>query len=253
MFSNQPGDGEAARAELLDQCEEQFEQLKKLQKDVLSRKSAFSAEPNQQSKNRLMATKAQLAQCQTMEPRLLSTNPEMLLHAGKEEMLKLCSELEMIAACCKATKDRVTDRLQREQKWLENANTLFIGAKDVLQQLISNEYRLLQELRNKIHTMKDYKTCLEETLSNIVEDCFPPLTHQENGFYNNGTPNPQDNRLSMLDIIEMLMNKTLGSPHDPYLTMDESFWTPYVEVLLRHKVARRHPEQPAKIRLEYFY
>lgn len=51
---------------------------------------------------------------------------------------------------------------------------------------------------------------------------------------------------------QQLMNKVLGTPHDPYVTIDNTFWPPYVEMLLRYGIAVRHQENNFKIRLETF-
>lgn len=51
---------------------------------------------------------------------------------------------------------------------------------------------------------------------------------------------------------QLLMNKVLNTPHDPYVTIDNTFWPPYVEMLLRYGIAVRHQENNFKIRLETF-
>lgn len=48
------------------------------------------------------------------------------------------------------------------------------------------------------------------------------------------------------------MNQALNTPHDPYITIDDTFWPPYVEMLLRYGIAVRHQENNFKIRLETF-
>lgn len=52
--------------------------------------------------------------------------------------------------------------------------------------------------------------------------------------------------------LQQLMNKVLETPHDPYVTIDNTFWPPYVEMLLRYGIAVRHQENNFKIRLETF-
>lgn len=43
------------------------------------------------------------------------------------------------------------------------------------------------------------------------------------------------------------------APHDPYVKINDSFWPPYIELLLRNGIALRHPEDPTQIRLEAFH
>lgn len=52
---------------------------------------------------------------------------------------------------------------------------------------------------------------------------------------------------------QLLMNKVLSTPHDPYITIDNTFWPPYIELLLRYGIAVRHQENNFKIRLETFF
>lgn len=59
--------------------------------------------------------------------------------------------------------------------------------------------------------------------------------------------------LPSLWYLQVLMNKVLNTPHDPYVTIDHTFWPPYVELLLRHGIAVRHQENNFKLRLETFF
>ncbi|KAG7281974.1 hypothetical protein CRUP_003032 [Coryphaenoides rupestris] len=153
---------DAPSSELLDDCEEQFAQLERLQDEIIL--------------------------CETD----LSEGPQ-------EQMLKLCSELEMIAACCEAKRSN----------------------------LMETHERVLMDTKNKIQKMKDYQDKLMETLGDVLEKHFPPP----------GQANA---------------SKRMKTPHDPYVTLDERFWPPYVEMLLRYSIAARHPENNKKIRLETF-
>nr|XP_013807853.1 PREDICTED: centromere protein K [Apteryx mantelli mantelli] len=57
----------------------------------------------------------------------------------------------------------------------------------------------------------------------------------------------------MLLVFQILINKLMSTPHEPYLTISDSFWPPYIELLLRYGIALRHPEDPNRIRLEAFH
>ncbi|KAK0150736.1 Centromere protein K [Merluccius polli] len=266
MDTQQPGDqeaaapvSEAAQAELLDECEEQFAQLEKLQSEIILCETDLSEDPQEQSLNRLMATEAQLTQWLSMEPRLLATNPEILLHAGKEEMLKLCSELEMIAACCKAKKSNLMETHEREQTWLEKRKEVLIAATNHVERLkiereTLSEHSVLLDTKKKIEKMKHYQDDLMETLEDILENHFPLPTSEANASKKkkNALPDLNANLISLNEILELLMNKTLETPHDPYVMIDEKFWQPYVEMLLRYSIAVRHPDNNVKIRLETF-
>lgn len=256
--SSDAGFSETAHAEVLDECEEQFAQLEQLQHEIMLRETDLSEGPQEQSLNRLMATEAQLTQWLTMEPRLLTTNPEILLHAGKEEMLKLCSELEMIVACCEAKKSNLMETHEREQTWLEKRKEVLIAATNHVEQLkikteTFSEHGVLLDTKKKIQKMKDYQDKLMDTLGDVLEQHFPhPGQANVSKRLKNVLPDLNANLISLNEILELLMNTSLETPHDPYVTLDEKFWPPYVEMMLRCCLAVRHPENNNKIRLETF-
>ncbi|KAM3864570.1 centromere protein K [Diretmus argenteus] len=251
---------EAAQTELLKQCEEQFAQLKELQNEIILCEPDMCEKPQEQSVNRLMATEAELKQWLAMEPELLATNAEVLLNAGQQEMLRLCSELEMVVSCCEAKRDKLRETQKCEQKWLEERKEVFAAAAAHVERLKMDqeklsEHSVLQDTMVKIQKMKRYQERLVEALGDILETHFP-LPHNETNTSKKKKNIPQnlnEDLLSLNEILELLMNKTLEAPHDPYVTVDETFWQPYVEVMLRYSIAVRHPENNLKIRLETFW
>ncbi|XP_071393264.1 centromere protein K [Centroberyx affinis] len=254
-----PGWSAAAQAEMLNDCEEQFAQLEKLQNEIILCEPDFCENPQEQSVNRLMATEAELKQWMAMEPKLLATNSEVLLHAGKEEMLRLCSELEMIVSCHEAKRDKLRETQKREQKWLEERKQVLTAATDHVERLKMereklSEHSVLQDTKVKIQKMKHYQEMLMESLGDVLENHFP-LPQDEtsaNKKKKNIPQNLNEDLISLNEILELLMNKVLETPHDPYVTIDDTFWPPYIEILLRYSIAVRHPENNFKIRLETF-
>ncbi|KAM9315265.1 centromere protein K [Pholidichthys leucotaenia] len=250
----------AAQSELLDLCQQQFAQLEKLQNEIILCEPDFCETPPDQSVNRLTATEAELKQWLTIEPQLLAANSEILLQAGKEEMLKLCSELETIVSCCETKRDKLQETKELEVKWLEEK-------KQVLQASVSHikwlkkekekvsEHTMLQDLKEKLQKMKTYQERLMECLSDILETHVPPPDKENSTSKKkkNNAPNIHEDLISLNEILEILMNKALNTPHDPYVEMDERFWPPYVEMLLRYGIAVRHGENNYKIRLETFF
>ncbi|KAF6739033.1 Centromere protein K [Oryzias melastigma] len=228
---------QAAQAELLELCEVQFAHLEKLQNELLLSEPDLCDSPQEQIQNRLMVTEAELKKRQTEEPKLLAENPDVLFHAGKEEMLKLCSQLETVLSCCEGKK-RQTERDQRAEK--ENVSAL----------------SMLQDIKEKIQKMKAYQETLMECLGDILEKHIPlpqvepePSRRKKKSVECEITPEV----VSLSEVLEALMNKALQSPHDPYVIVDNTFWPPYVEMLLRYGIAVRHQENNFKIRLGAFF
>ncbi|XP_014033511.1 centromere protein K isoform X4 [Salmo salar] len=251
---------EAAQAELFNECEAQFAQLEMLQNEIILAEPDSDENPQEQSVNRLTAVAAELKQWQTRRPELLSTNPEVLLVVGAEELQKLNSQLELVLSCAQAKRDTLRETLKSEQKWLEEKKeVLRAGTEHVVKQRLENErlseHSVLQDTKKKIQKMKDYQNRLMETLADVLAEHFPLPTQETNADKKkkNIPQELNENLISLNEVLELLMNKTLETPHDPYVSIDETFWPPYTEMLLRHGIAQRHPEDCFKIRLETFY
>ncbi|XP_069561119.1 centromere protein K [Brachyistius frenatus] len=249
---------EAAQSELMDLCEEQFAQLEKLQNDIILCEPDFCENPQEQSVKRLMSIEVELKQLLTVEPKLLATNSEILLQAGKEEMLKLRSELEMIVSCCEAKRDKLRDTKETEQKWLQEKKQVLLAAADHVQRLQTEKGKLSEqsvwkEMKAKIQKLKDYQERLMECLGDVLEK-HAPLPHNESSRTKKNVAHEiTGDLISLNEILEVLMNKVLNTPHDPYVTIDDTFWPPYVEMLLRYGIAARHQDNNFKIRLENFF
>ncbi|XP_031655854.1 centromere protein K-like isoform X1 [Oncorhynchus kisutch] len=251
---------EAAQAQLFNECEEQFAQLEMLQNEIILAEPDSDENPQEQSVNRLTAVAAELKQWQTRRPELLSTNPEVLLVVGAEELQKLNSQLELVLSCSQAKRDILRETLKSEQKWLEEKKeVLRAGTEHVVKQRLENErlseHSVLQDTKKKIQKMKDYQNRLMETLADVLAEHFPLPTQETNADKKekNIPQELNENLISLNEVLELLMNTTLETPHDPYISIDETFWPPYTEMLLRHGIAQRHPEDCFKIRLETFY
>ncbi|XP_072239863.1 centromere protein K [Leuresthes tenuis] len=251
---------EAAQSELLEMCEEQFTYLEKIQNEIILSEPYFCENQQEQAVNRLMATEAELKQWLAVEPKLLAANPQILLQAGKEEMLKLCSELEMVVSCCEAKRDKLRETKELEQKWLEEKKQVLIAAKDDAERLkmekeTLSELNVLQDTKAKIQKMKDYQEKLMESLGNVLEKHVPLPQNETSTSKKKKTTAHEisEDLISLSEILEVLMNKALNTPHDPYVTIDNTFWPPYAEMLLRYGIAVRHQENNFKIRLETFF
>ncbi|XP_036954598.1 centromere protein K isoform X1 [Acanthopagrus latus] len=250
---------EAAWSELMDRCEDQFAQLEKLQNEIILSEPDCCENPTEQSVNRLMATEAELKQWLTVEPKLLAENSEILLQAGKEEMLKLCSELEMVVSCYEAKRENLRETKELEQKWLEEKTQALMAATEHVERLKTeneniSDLGVLQDTKAKIQKMKQYQERLMACLGDVLEKHVPhpqndPSTNKKK---KNVSQEFDEDLISLNEILELLMNKVLNTPHDPYVTIDNTFWPAYTEMLLRYGIAVRHQENNFKIRLETF-
>ncbi|XP_054896938.1 centromere protein K isoform X2 [Poeciliopsis prolifica] len=251
---------EAAESELVQQCEEQFAQLEKLQNEIVLCEPDICEDHQEQSVNRLAVTDAELKLWKSMQPSLFVANAEILLHAGKDEMLKLCSELEMVVSCCEAKRDKLRETKELEQKWLEEKKQVLLAANDHIERLRVekekySELNILLDTKAKIQKMKTYQEQLMESLGDILEKHVPPPQDESTASKKkkNIPLEISEDLVPLSKILEVLMDKVMNTPHDPYVTIDHTFWPPYVEMLLRYGIAVRHQENNFKIRLETFF
>ncbi|KAM9454940.1 centromere protein K [Clarias gariepinus] len=254
------GFSEAVRDELLDECEVHFEALQKHQNEIVSTDVGSVNVETSEAQNRLSAIMMELEQWQEMEPKLPSTNPEVLLAIGREELQRVNSELKMVLSCSQARRDALKDLLQREEGWYEEKKEVLSAVTNQVEKLREenqklSEHSILQDMKRKITKVKDYHSTLMETLSDMLAEHFPLPGQQTVGTKRkqSALPDYGTNLISLSEILEQLTNKTLETPHEPYVTVDDTFWPPYIEMLLRNGIAVRHQEDCNKIRLEMFY
>lgn len=252
----------AAKAVLLEECEEQFGLLQKLQNEIILADTEANDDPSNEAVNRLIAITSELEQWQEMEPKLLTTNPEVLLAVGKEELQRLNNQLKMVLSCSQAKLDTQKKILKREQTWQAEKKEALDAVCEKITRLQreneKSEHSVLQDMKRKINNLKDYHSGLMEMLSDMLAEHFPLPDPQGNGtkkkrIFQAAAYDAEINLISLSEIIESLTNKTLETPHDPYVTTDDTFWPPYTEMLLRNGIATRHPEDCNKIRLEFFF
>ncbi|XP_041960542.1 centromere protein K [Alosa sapidissima] len=250
---------DAAKAEILDECEEAFSQLKKIQNMVISADTQACDGERNDAPDYLNALAAELDQLKQMEPKLISTNPEVLAAVGRDELTTLNDQLDMVVTYYETKRESLRESLRRERLWLDEKKQVLNAVTDQVEAVRLETNKLtenskLQDMKRKIKKMKDYQATLMETLSDLLEEHFPvPDQGRGTAGRKKTTIETEVDFLPLNEVLELLTNKTLETPHEPYVTMDDRFWQPYVEVLLRYGIAARHSEDHTKIRLESFY
>ncbi|KAM7418691.1 hypothetical protein PAMA_016021 [Pampus argenteus] len=115
---------------------------------------------------------------------------------------------------------------------------------------------VFQDTKVKIQKMKVYQERLMESLADILEKHVPVPQNDFSAKHKKKKKNVSqelnEDLISVNEILELLMNKVLDTPHDPYVTIDSTFWPPYIEMLLCYGIAVRHQEDNFKIHLEAF-
>ncbi|XP_074994425.1 centromere protein K isoform X2 [Calonectris borealis] len=234
------------KEELLDECESIWKQMEEISL-LMMRVKALTAEYNQ---------------WQNRSPEIISTNPEVLLALGKEELQKVKNDLEVMLSTVQSKNKQLEEDLKREQQWLEEQEQIldaFNGIEEEtkiqVEQLSkqSPNARAFYELQNKMLKIKIYKEEILNALGEFLEEHFPLPENGGSAKKKNSSEEPAVELLTLHEILEIFVNKLMSTPHEPYVTITDSFWPPYIELLLRYGIALRHPEDPNRIRLEAFH
>ncbi|KAM4708894.1 centromere protein K isoform 2-T2 [Discoglossus pictus] len=252
---------EDAKEELVQQCEEIWKQMEECQSRLSLAGTETLPESDVQLYLRMMKVKALTAeynQWQNRTPEIISNNQDILLAAGKEELEKVDQELEMILSSVEARNKKLKEDLEKEQYWLDEQQQLVDALTARLDELKNqaadfSEERVFKELASKHEKLKSYKEELSTALGAFLDEHFPLPQDNQNKKKKGANREPSVQLLTLNEIVEILINKILTTPHDPYVTADEQYWPPYVEMMLRYGIILQHPEDPTKIRLEAFH
>uniref|UniRef100_A0A8C0FTB6 Centromere protein K n=1 Tax=Bubo bubo TaxID=30461 RepID=A0A8C0FTB6_BUBBB len=120
-------------------------------------------------------------------------------------------------------------------------------------QLEEDLKRAFNELQNKMLQLKIYKEELLNALGEFLAEHFPLPENGGSAKKKGSSEEPSVELITLHEILEMLINKLMSTPHEPYVKINDSFWPPYIELLLRHGIALRHPEDTKRMRLEAFH
>uniref|UniRef100_UPI00398EA4BA centromere protein K isoform X3 n=1 Tax=Pristiophorus japonicus TaxID=55135 RepID=UPI00398EA4BA len=232
-----------AEEELLEECNEAWRELGEFQNKLTL---ADASEVVQDSENPLAVLlareRALLAELSVQKDRIskpLLINQEVLTCLGKQELQNADAQLEMILSCVRSRKKTLQQELEREQRWLqeqlEMEKSLQEKRTEHPQFLTLSENSVVQKMKLNMEKVTSQKEKLLSALGNFLDEHYPL---------------PNQARTSGKK--KRLMTKAMKSPHDPYVELDDRFWPPYVEALLRYGVVSRHAEDPQRIRLEPF-
>ncbi|KAF1537962.1 Centromere protein K, partial [Eudyptes schlegeli] len=250
-----------AKEELLDECESIWKQMEECQSKLMLLGTETLLKSDAKLSLLMMRVKALTAeynQWQKRSPELISTNPDVLLALGKEELQKVKNDLEMVLSTVQSKNKQLEEDLKREQQWheeqeqiLDTLNGIEEETKTQVEQL--SKKRAFHELQSKMLKLKIYKEELLNALGEFLEEHFPLPEKGGSAKKKNSSEEPAVELITLHEILEILINKSMTTPHEPYVTINDSFWPPYIELLLRYGIALRHPEDPNRIRLEAFH
>ncbi|NWH54900.1 CENPK protein, partial [Fregata magnificens] len=237
------------KEQLLDECEHIWKQMEECHSKLmlLGMETVESDDKLTFLMMRAKALTAEYNQWQKISPEAISANPDVLLALGKEELQEVKKDLAMLLSTVQSKNKKLEEDLKRDFSLLKK-NLLIILLNFTFYCCvftISPNTRAFHELQSKMLKLKIYKEEILNALGEFLEENFP-LPEK------NSSEEPPVELLTLHEVLEILINKLMNSPHEPYVTINDSFWPPYIELLLRYGIALRHPEDPKRIRLEAF-
>ncbi|NWT55212.1 CENPK protein, partial [Erythrocercus mccallii] len=250
-----------AKEELLDECESVWKQMEECQSKLMLQGTETLLPSDAKLSLLMLQWRALTADCyewQARNPEVISTNPQVLLQLGKEELQKVKNDLEMVLSTVQAKNRQLEEDLKREQQWYEEQKQMLDTLNKIEEEANTQVEQPSTEgefddLKNKILKLKTYKKELLNALGEFLDEHFPPPENGENAKNKNSSAEPAVELITLKEILEILINKLMSTPHEPYITINESFWPPYIELLLRYGIALRHPEDPNRLRLQAFH
>ncbi|KFZ64113.1 Centromere protein K, partial [Antrostomus carolinensis] len=169
-----------AKEELLNECEGIWKQMEECQSKLmlLEKETLPSDVKVRQLMMQVKALTAEYNQWQKRSPEIISTNPDVLLALGMEELQKVKNDLEMVLSVLKLKNKQLEEDLKREQQWheeqeqlLDLLNGLEEETKTQVEQL--SKKRAFHELRSKTLKLKVYKETILNALGEFLEEHFP--------------------------------------------------------------------------------
>ncbi|NXH65032.1 CENPK protein, partial [Rhabdornis inornatus] len=250
-----------AKEELLDECESLWKQMEEYQSKLMSLGTETLPPSDTKLSLLMLQWKALTVECrhwQTKNPEIISTSPDVLLELGKEELQKAKSDLEMVLSAVRLKNRKLEEDLKREQQWYEEQKQMLDTLNEIEEEANTqveqpSTKREFSDLENEILNLRIFRKELLSALGEFLDEHFPHPGKGENTKHKKSSAEPAVDLITLQEILESVMNKLITTPCEPYVTIDESFWPPYIELLLRYGIVVRHPQDPKRIRLQAFH
>ncbi|XP_055968577.1 centromere protein K [Sorex fumeus] len=253
-------DVRSSEEELIQKCDKMWKDMEECQNKLSLIGTEILTDSNAQLSLSIMQVKhltAELSQWQKETPEITPLSEDVLITLGKEEFQKLKHDLELVLSTIRAKNEKLKEDLEREQQWLHEQQqimeSLNLLHSELTQQVVPlSESSIIEKLEAKLHDVKEFKEKLLISLGAFLEDHFPlPERNVKKKKRNMQESNAQ--LITLHEMLEILINRLFDVPHDPYVKITDSFWPPYIELLLRNGIALRRPEDPSQIRIEAFH
>ena len=259
---------------LKDECEAKWQQLQDVEAQLQKIRKHVCAEAEEvalfdiyQAKE--LQLKVQLKRITTTPADPFPNDPLVLQELLKEELTQSNEQLEQTLSLIRTQHADVVAENKNKKELHEQHLLIKDELTKKLEYLEQNpdqldEKVLLADSDKKYQTINKHLIDLMKKLAAFVQTHFPPPSAKETttlkktsskGRRQSGGEEEAIQPVhSLQSMLEDLMNKSVQSPHDPYVELDhETHWQPYIQLLLRCGIALRHPDDDTKMRLTPFH
>ena len=268
-------DFQAAQDILKKECEEIWQTIRLLQDDVTKSDNRQGADIASTSESVLhdihlakeQQLRAQIDVLRNTEPSVLPLNDVVQFEVVRKEVETSIGGLQQTVTLVQSELEELDRELEQEELFKSETEQV----QSVLQEKLSaalegqqgdDDNSLLNDLKHKETMLKKYHRQLMKKMAAFVGEHFPEPS-EENIQKWKSQVNKQSSEshssmegveyMSLLLLLQNLLNQCMDSPHDPYIAITEQFWPPYVELLVRSCIAVRNPDNHNEIRLMPFH
>ncbi|XP_077979744.1 centromere protein K-like [Glandiceps talaboti] len=257
-----PQRSEVLKAVVKDELQTSLKQLEETLSDVKIRKKELQDELNRFVEELITYVKS----CEDLQSPILVVayvvkgrvwgNTIKILRGPSVDSIQ-CS-FEGLCGGCTANFLRTEIQLQQQQElhqeMLSKMEGIGRGA----------DVRLIREAKQKHKKMERYSSELERKLTEFLAEHFPLPTPDDD--LGKGKRKRRTSGQTTIDqyvdgkhfvslrrIIRRMAKQQFESPHDPYIVIEDSYWPPYLELLLRCGVIVKNPQNSQYIKLRPFH
>ncbi|XP_041353600.1 centromere protein K-like [Gigantopelta aegis] len=196
----------------------------------------------------------------------LPPDPNVQFEVLKQDLLSSIEQLEETLSLAGSQEQELKNSIEKEQEYERQLLTVNHHLEEKVESFddgpMSNTRdplsAVFKELQAKIKKVELVDKQLSKDFDTFLTQHFPLPTENDLKVYKKtlrrtNSGNGAHNLLTLKTILEELMNKCIDEPHDPYITLTDWYWSPYIELLTRCQIVLHHPDHDNKIKLVPFH
>ncbi|XP_035668132.1 centromere protein K-like [Branchiostoma floridae] len=259
----------SAKCEMKQECVEVWRDVNVLQQRL--QEETGDASPTDRpspllavSRAKQLQLQAQVEVLESQQPQLMSTHKKVVEAVLVNHLKESIEQLSELLPAMQAQQKELSASLELEEQVLHQRQELgrMLEARlaEVPEAHETSVDSRVKTFRRKLKQAEQFHTDLVQRLAEFLDTHFPPPQPAKGKRRRRHGSGPVDKTLDVDDpqwtplntMIETLINKSVDSPHDPYIPMEPRYWPPYIEMLLRCGIAQRHPDDSNRLKLAPF-